>query len=392
MSHTEEYTLFHLAAHFLEKENFTILHMNQSADELWLIKLQKKQSNIIRLAKHGFNWKNELKKDITNVFRRIELMSRSFSAKKVEIYNIYITKEEPVDDWKAFKNPITLNQKEPIMMNVFYLTSENLNSEKTRLLTKIQATKQDTESTLSKQEQRDFVKLYKTKIGNQLAQRSEAEQRKIKTYGKARINYLFISINLILFTLFNLVGKNYFQQVYELSLFNQAAILDGEWWRMASSLFIHHNIYHLVLTVLILYYLGTLIENNYGSLRFVIIFLLAGIGANLTSFAFSSNNLVQGSTGALFGLLGALLVFSLYYQRLYFEKIGKNIIIGFIFIVLLSIIFPQYSIYPYVGSFIFGFITANLTYLPNRKSLLLQASSGVLLLLLFALLTMIGFY
>lgn len=392
MSITEEYTLFQLAVHFMEKEDFKILHMNEKADELWLIKLKKNKSEIIRLMKNSFNWQNELKKDITNVFRKIQLMKKSFNAKNIEIYNIYISTEEPVDDWDAFKNPIRLEQKDPMKMNVFYLSLYNFKSEKSRLLNELNSSIVDAEPDLSKQEKTAFVKLYKTRIFNKLTKRNEAEQQKLHTYGKARINYLFVSINIIFYFMLNIVGKDYFKKLYELAVFNKSGIVGGEWWRLISSLFIHSSVLHVVLTVLVLYYLGTLIERAFGSLRFVIIFFTVGIGTNLSSFAFSANDLIIGATGILFGLLGALLVFALYYRRLYLDSIGKNIIAGFVILLLLSVIFPQLEIFPYVTGFIIGFIAANVTYLPNKRARLRQYSSGVLLLLLFVLLIMIGLY
>src|SRR5690625_6084003 len=103
------------------------------------------------------------------------------------------------------------------------------------------------------------------------------------------------------------------------------AMIDGEWWRLISSMFLHIGFFHLAMNMLALYYLGVAVERIYGSRRFLMIYFLAGIAGSLTSFAFSIN-VSAGASGAIFGLFGAMLFFGIIHKKVFFQTMGRNII------------------------------------------------------------------
>src|SRR5699024_3440822 len=117
---TEQYHLYHLAHHLMMNEDFQLLHMNSQTDEVWLEKQNRQVSTIIRLVHKGYHWKNHLKTDIATVFHRVTMMMRSLKGKKIEVFNVYITEHEPVDDWETLKKTMILKEKKPVRMNVFY--------------------------------------------------------------------------------------------------------------------------------------------------------------------------------------------------------------------------------------------------------------------------------
>lgn len=379
----EAYALFHFAAHFLEKEDYNILHMNEETNELWLIKLTKNKSIIIRLSQYGYYWANQLKVDIANVFKKIELLKKSFHTKKVVIHNIYITTKEPVDDWQTLKNPIIANTKSPMRMNVFYLSpAESFIEEEKRLMEKLDTSIKKLDTEVPSKEKQDFITMYKALIYSKIEERKVKEQNKILAYGKARVNYYIVSVNILLFFLLQVIGKDVFKPIYNLMVFNKEKIIAGEWWRFVSAIFIHESVWHVVVTVLALYYLGTLIERNFGSIRYSIIFLLAGISGNVINFAYGNNIVINGSTGALFGLLGGLFMFALYYRRLYFQTIGKNILLIFLLLIVLALFFPKLGVLPFIASFIAGFIIAHMMQLPEKGRKYLQFLSALVYIVL----------
>src|SRR5699024_11672752 len=71
--------------------------------------------------------------------------------------------------------------------------------------------------------------------------------------------------------------------------YNPAIIENGEWWRIVTSMFLHIGIFHILMNMLAVYYLGSVVERIYGAFRFLIIYFLAGIGGGLASFAFTTN-------------------------------------------------------------------------------------------------------
>lgn len=82
----------------------------------------------------------------------------------------------------------------------------------------------------------------------------------------------------------------------------------GQWWRLVSALFLHGGALHLGLNGYALWMLGPLLERFYGSRRFVVLYLGSGLGAGLGSYLWTPGASV-GASGAVFGLLGALMVF-----------------------------------------------------------------------------------
>jgi rhomboid protease GluP len=82
---------------------------------------------------------------------------------------------------------------------------------------------------------------------------------------------------------------------------------DGEWWRLCTSLFIHFGIIHLAFNMWALAAFGPLTERLYGSVNYLFIYLLAGVGGSLASIAWHPNINSAGASGAIFGILGALL-------------------------------------------------------------------------------------
>lgn len=85
-----------------------------------------------------------------------------------------------------------------------------------------------------------------------------------------------------------------------------------EWWRLATSVFLHFGWDHLFNNMLVLLYLGSLAERCLGKKHFIAVYLLSGIGANIVSvwwYVHQGELLVAtaGASGAIFGIAGLLL-------------------------------------------------------------------------------------
>ena len=83
----------------------------------------------------------------------------------------------------------------------------------------------------------------------------------------------------------------------------------GQWWRLFTCLFIHIGALHLLLNSYALYQLGTMFEVLMGSGRMLAVYFASGLGGALASLFFMRGDLSAGASGAIFGLLGALVGF-----------------------------------------------------------------------------------
>jgi membrane associated rhomboid family serine protease len=88
-------------------------------------------------------------------------------------------------------------------------------------------------------------------------------------------------------------------------------IEQGEYWRLVSANFLHAGYLHLLLNGASLYAVGPTLEKLYGTPKYLAIYLFAGISGALASFAFNLEAPSTGASGALFGLLGAMLLIGL---------------------------------------------------------------------------------
>lgn len=92
-------------------------------------------------------------------------------------------------------------------------------------------------------------------------------------------------------------------------------IWEGEFWRLLTPAFLHVNLTHLLSNCIILYFVGSLLEAMIGRWRLLIIYLFSGITGNLLSLKFSPF-LSIGASSAVFGILGAAILYGITYKKL----------------------------------------------------------------------------
>lgn len=83
--------------------------------------------------------------------------------------------------------------------------------------------------------------------------------------------------------------------------------LDGEWWRLISSCFLHIGIFHLLMNMYALLYIGLLLEPYLGKSRFLSAYLITGIAGSVASLYWNELTISAGASGAIFGMYGVFL-------------------------------------------------------------------------------------
>jgi membrane associated rhomboid family serine protease len=85
--------------------------------------------------------------------------------------------------------------------------------------------------------------------------------------------------------------------------------VDGEWYRLVTSMFLHVGLFHLVCNMAGLWWLGTIVERSLGTLRFVLLYFVSGLAGSAGALVFShAYDITVGASGAVLGVMGALLV------------------------------------------------------------------------------------
>lgn len=86
-------------------------------------------------------------------------------------------------------------------------------------------------------------------------------------------------------------------------------VINGQWWRLVSALFIHAGLFHILANMWVLWNIGRLTERLYGKWPFCAVYFGSGVIAGLSSVVWDVNHVSVGASGAIFGLFGAYLVF-----------------------------------------------------------------------------------
>lgn len=130
------------------------------------------------------------------------------------------------------------------------------------------------------------------------------------------ISAALVIVNVIVF----LYSDFFDSRLYEIGMLNvSGVVVNREYGRVIWSMFLHADINHLFSNMLILFFLGSMIEKEIGHIRYVLLYFLSGIGAGVLSVLFKAmtNSMVPslGASGAVFGLDGVLLAMVLLWNE-----------------------------------------------------------------------------
>lgn len=111
-------------------------------------------------------------------------------------------------------------------------------------------------------------------------------------------------------------------------------IVSGEYWRLLSAMFLHAGFLHLLFNLIGIIIFGRINERLFGRINFFLLYVLTGISASSTSYVFNDVGISVGASGAIFGMMGAMISFFAINRKI-FGKDGLNTLYG---VIILSII------------------------------------------------------
>lgn len=138
------------------------------------------------------------------------------------------------------------------------------------------------------------------------------------------------------------------------------SVAAGEFWRLGSSMFLHGSFDHLMGNLLALYVLGVAAEHALGVKRFLLVYLASGLASGLLSMTIDPRPTV-GASGAIFGLIGFLVVFLYRYRHslvLDDRRIAGILAIWAAYQVLLGFLSPLIANFAHIGGFLGGALLA----------------------------------
>ncbi len=126
-------------------------------------------------------------------------------------------------------------------------------------------------------------------------------------------NKVIVALNVLVFLVLDLMGdteSGSFMYGHG-AMFPDAVLVDGEWYRLITCMFVHFGIRHVANNMLILFFLGDNLERVLGHVKYVVLYLLSGLGGSALSLIYMVRTgdyaVSGGASGAIFGVIGALI-------------------------------------------------------------------------------------
>lgn len=185
---------------------------------------------------------------------------------------------------------------------------------------------------------------------------------------------ILININLLVFIIMVISGISIMSptgaELLEFGGNRRTEVLNGEWWRLLSNIFVHAGILHIGFNIFG-FVLGSLfIEPVFGRVKFLFIYIFSGICASLSSIWWHDNTISIGASGAIFGVYGALLGLLLTRAMSKESKKGILFILGiYVGISLISGISGGIDNAAHIGGLLSGAIIGLIIYFINPKSI-----------------------
>ena len=138
----------------------------------------------------------------------------------------------------------------------------------------------------------------------------------LNPFGKYKFAASIIISNLLVFCLLTLMGVNPFSptalELFEYGGVRRSEVLNGEYWRLITAIFVHAGVMHLFLNLVSLGFCAMILEDKIASLTLLIIYILCGLTGSIASIYWNESIISVGASGAIFGLYGLLLIFNIF--------------------------------------------------------------------------------
>ncbi len=314
-----------LVHYFVTEENYTPINVQGAKDEIWLENLNGPYK-IIRINSKYIHNNEQLNFDLFKMNFVIKQIKKKTLSFKMNVLNICLDMGNAVklennskiintiniSNFNELKKNSTLKEFFPKFKNMIFKNYDGLKS---------------------------FEEIIH--ITDDINNKTEKENKKYEQVFKPKkiiITKILIILCIIMYIVSLFLGENFDNALVILGANNRNLVLSGEFYRLILSSFLHGNLIHLVVNMYSLWIIGSQVENYIGRWKYLIIYILSALMGNLMSIVFLGEySLSVGASGAIFGLMGALIYFG-YHYRLYLSNtlttqiipiVIINLILGF---------------------------------------------------------------
>lgn len=360
-----------LVHYFITEENYNPIVVNGVKDEIWL-ENSEGPYRIVRINSNNIFNKEQLKYDyykIESIVKQIKKKTFSFNVNTLNIL-LDVNEDLKIEGTKSITPA-------PLFDNDLNITNEGI----------LEAFPNINEKLLKDTSGVDLI----INVTKDINEKTEKENRLYeKTFRPKKIIFtnILIAACIVMFIITCIVGglgviKGLTNGVaLELGANNRSYLQAGQVWRLITHAFLHGSILHLLVNMYSLYIVGRQIETFLGKTKFIIVYFLSAICGGLFSALLNAPTTVSvGASGAIFGLLGAMLYFG-YHYRTYMGTVIKNQIIPIIVLNLIIGMSSGIDNFAHIGGLIGG-IFATMAVGVDGKSKTYEKINGIFCLIAF---------
>lgn len=209
------------------------------------------------------------------------------------------------------------------------------------------------------------------------------------------ITYGLIGINIIMFILMYILGRGSedIRTLINFGALTKVFVEYGDYYRLITSVFLHVGFLHLLCNMYALYILGKDIESFFGKVKFIFIYLISALVGSFVSLIFMDEYAVSaGASGAIFGLMGALLYFGYNYRVTLNNSINRQILPVIFINLLFGFMSPGIDNYAHLGGLLGGYLASTAVGVKYKSSKSEKINGSIVLVLLFLFLIYMSFF
>ena len=375
-----EQIMMSLVHYFVTKENYSPINVQGVKDEIWLENLDGPY-RVIRISCNKVINDEQYKFDLFKVQHIIKQIKKKTLSFKMNALNIYLDLDKKVEP-RLYNNIETINvnslndiKKNKELKEIFHNLENELLDTKDGLDLIINVTHDINEKTYK--DNKLFEKVFSPK--------------------KIIMTKLILLICIVMYIILGINSNNFFNiGINALVNFggnNLLIVQSGEVWRLISAAFLHVSLIHLLVNMYSLVIIGTQVETFIGKFKFLFVYLISAICGNLLSLIFNEANIVSvGASGAIFGLMGALLYFGYHYRLYLSEAIKTQIIPVIVLNLLLGFMVSGVDNAAHIGGLIGGYLASMAIGIENKSKTRDKVNGWIVLILLIVFLSYIVFF
>ena len=135
---------------------------------------------------------------------------------------------------------------------------------------------------------------------------------------------------------------------------------NGEYWRLFTAMFLHFGLEHLLHNMVMLGAAGQILERAVGKIKFIVIYLIAGLGGSALSYIQmlrkGEDAVSAGASGAVFGIIGALAWVVIVHKGSYETLTGKGMLVMIALCLYYGISTGNVDNWGHIGGLVMGFL------------------------------------